>query len=84
MSAWKRYRRTAVAEMRPYVAGEDRSRISVSQPDAHLVDAMDAGVIRAEGFVARNPDNHEDQWFVAQAYAEANFDLANPLEVKNE
>ena len=26
------------------------------------------------GMVARNPSNHADQWYVARAYFEANFE----------
>ena len=79
MSGWKRYRRTAVAEMRPYERGDSlRHNVSVSAADAPTVWSIDAGN-PPSGFVARNPANHADQWYVARAYAEANFDLANPL-----
>lgn len=63
-----RYRRTNIAEMRPYVYGEDLSTISVSAEDDPLTDM---------GMVARNPSNHKDQWYVARAYFDDNFE---PLE----
>lgn len=60
-----KFRRTNVAEMRPYVPGEDLSNISVSKEDDPQSDC---------GMVARNPENHKDQWYVARAYFEANFE----------
>jgi hypothetical protein len=78
MSEWQRFRRTAVAEMRAYEPGDGKF-ISASEPDRPLVLAIDRGDRPPSGFVARNPANHADQWYVAQEYAEANFDLANPL-----
>ena len=60
-----KYRRTNVAEMRPYVPGEDLTNISVSKEDDPETDC---------GMVARNPQNHADQWYVARAYFEENFE----------
>jgi hypothetical protein len=60
---WTLYRRVGVVEMRPYVAGEDLFRISVSVEDDPPNDM---------GMIARNPDNHDDQWYVARAYFEKN------------
>lgn len=68
MSNWKKYRRTNIAEMRPYVPGEDLTGVSVSDVDDPETDL---------GMIARNPRNHADQWYVARAYFEENF---GPLE----
>ena len=54
---WAQYRRTNVAEMRPYEFGEDLSTISVSATD-HPPSDM--------GMIARNPANHKDQRYVAR------------------
>ena len=62
-----KYRRTNIAEMRPYVPGEDLTDISVSKEDDPETDC---------GMVARNPKNHADQWYVARAYFEDNFEPA--------
>lgn len=70
MSDWNQYRRTNIAEMRSYVPGEDLSKISVSGPDAALLGSEEFD----KGFVARNPQNHDDQWYVARAYFDANFE----------
>lgn len=60
-----KFRRTNVAEMRPYIAGEDLTNISVSKEDDPDSDC---------GMVARNPSNHKDQWYVARAYFDDNFE----------
>lgn len=62
---FKKYRRTNIAEMRPYVKGEDLAHISVAEVDDPETDM---------GMIARNPDNHQDQWYVARAYFEKNFE----------
>lgn len=60
---WQVYRRTNTAEMRPYVPGEDLAHVSVNG-----VDTPEVG-----GMVARNPQNHADQWYVARQYFHDNF-----------
>jgi hypothetical protein len=65
MKNWTKYRRTNIAEMRPYVPGEDLSNISVSANDDPATD---------NGMIARNPENHADQWYVASAYFKENFE----------
>lgn len=65
MSEWSRYVRKGYSEMRKYVEGEDMTGISISDEDAV------AGL--TGGYVARNPENHKDQWFVAKAWVEANY-----------
>ena len=63
---WKKYRKTAVQEMRPYVPGEDLTGISVS-----ATDTPEAG-----GMIARNPKNPNDQWYVAKKFFEDNYEEA--------
>lgn len=65
MSEFKKYRRTNVAEMREYLLGEDLTDISVTKVDFPETDL---------GMIARNPDNHNDQWYVARKYFEDNFE----------
>lgn len=62
--AWKKYIRRGVVEMRPYVPGESLEGISVSDVDDPNND---------RGMIARNPDNPNDQWYVAWAYFEKNY-----------
>jgi hypothetical protein len=64
---WKKYRRTGLSEMRPYVKGESTMNISVSKEDFPSDDM---------GMVARNPKNHDDQWYVARKYFEDNLEPA--------
>jgi hypothetical protein len=64
MSDFKQYKRKGLSEMRPYVPGEDMSKISVSQTDTP----------EEGGMVARNPQDHNDQWYVAKKYFEENLE----------
>lgn len=64
---YKRYRRTGLSELRPYVLGESLEGISVADVDDPETDM---------GMIARNPDNHLDKWYVAKKYFEDNFELA--------
>lgn len=64
-----KYRRTQIAEMRPYQEGE-------SLPDAVSVSKADRenGSPKVGDMVARNPVNYADQWLVAAEYFSANFE----------
>ena len=63
MSEFKQYRKSQLAEMRPYVPGEEMSGVSVSDQDAP----------EEGGMIARNADNHADLWYVARAFFEKNY-----------
>ncbi len=67
MSEWKQYKRKGLSEMRPYVSGEDMTNISVAEVDDPETDM---------GMVARNPQNHDDMWYVARKYFEDNLEPA--------
>lgn len=67
-----KYRRVQIAELRPYVPGEDMERVSISAPD------KEAGSPKLGDMVARNPKNHDDQWLVAMQYFADNFEPAYP------
>ncbi len=69
---FQKYLRSAVAELRPYIPGEDMTGISISEVDSKL-ETLDGGMI------ARNPQNHSDQWYVSKAYFEVNF---SPIPLK--
>ena len=68
MSLFKQYRRKQIAELRTWEPDEDLTGVSISLTDAK------AGSPKAGDMIARNPANHEDQWLVAQAYFEENFE----------
>lgn len=69
MSEFRRYRRTQIAEMRPYLNGEALSnRVSVSASD------LENGSPKEGDMIARNPKNHDDQWLVAKQYFMDNFE----------
>jgi hypothetical protein len=65
---FKRYRRTQIAEMRPYEEGEHLDNVSISKPD------LDAGSPKLGDMIARNPKNFDDQWLVAAQYFADNFE----------
>jgi hypothetical protein len=72
MSDFKQYRRKQIAELRPWVHGEDLIDISVSAEDTK------AGSPKAGDMIARNPKNHDDQWLVAAQYFADNFEPLEP------
>ncbi len=63
---WQFFKRKGVACMRPYVLGEDLTGVSVSKEDTP----------ETGGMIAKNLDNDLDQWYVAKAYFEKNFEPA--------
>lgn len=62
------YRRSQIAELRPYMLGESLEGVSISAADAA------AGSPKAGDMIARNPKNHADQWLVAAQYFADNFE----------
>jgi hypothetical protein len=70
MSTFTKYRRSQIAELRPYEPGEVMDGISISAPDKA------AGSPKPGDMIARNPKNHEDQWLVAAQYFADNFEPA--------
>lgn len=71
MSEFTKYRRSQVAELRPWRAGDDMTHVSVSAPDRA------AGSPKPGDMIARNPKNHADQWLVAAQYFADNFEVAD-------
>ena len=64
----KFYVKKLLQPMRHYIRGEDVSGISVNQEDN----------LEVGGMVAHNPDNPDDQWYVAKLYFELNYLEVNP------
>ncbi len=77
--AFARYRRSQIAELRPYIEGETLSdRVSISPAD------RDAGHPKPGDMIARNPASHDDQWLIAADYFAANFEpVSTPNETQN-
>jgi len=65
--AFKKYIRVSVAELRPYVPGENMRGISVNDED------ITNGSPKPGDMIARNPKKLADQWLVAKAYFEENY-----------
>ena len=78
MNDWKKYRRTNIAEMRPVTQHEVDCNdalvdngISISEVD------INNGSPLMGDMIARNPQNHKDQWLVAKKYFKENFESIN-------
>lgn len=75
MSEFKQYRRRQIAELRPVgpsdsLRGLKDAGVSISAEDEN------AGSPKPGDMIARNPKNYADQWLVAKAYFEDNFEPA--------
>ncbi len=68
MADFIQYRRTQIAEMRPWRFGDDMEGISVPESD------RENGSPREGDMIARNPKNYADQWLVAAQYFADNFE----------
>ena len=68
MTKYKQYRRTQIAEMRPYGHGDDLNGVSISHVDRN------AGSPKPGDMIARNPKNYTDKWLVAAKYFADNFE----------
>ena len=68
---FKQYKRKGLSEMIPFseFIGEDMSTLSVSEQDKLLSNEE-----FAQGYVARNPKNHADIWYVAKKYFDDNLE----------
>jgi len=71
MSIFKKYRRKGLSEMREYIKGEDLTHISVAGVDNPEEDM---------GMVARNPNDHNDQWYVARQYFIDNLEAIEEID----
>jgi len=68
MNGFTTWKRKGIVHARPYSPGEDMTGISVSAPD------KEAGSPKVGDMIARNPDNHEDQWLIAAAFFAKNYE----------
>lgn len=70
---FKKYQRKGLSEMIPFEDFQGfTSSISISEPDKKLRDENYEEF--AKGFIARNPKNHEDMWYVAKKYHDENLE----------
>jgi hypothetical protein len=73
MLEFKQYKRKGLYEMIPFTEfiGQDMSSISVSEQDKLLSNEE-----FEKGYIARNPKNHTDMWYVSKKYFDDNLELA--------
>jgi len=67
MSEFKQYRKKAIAEMRPYVVGEDMTGVSISIPD------REKGSPKEGDMIAHDVNDHTDQWLVSKRFFQDNY-----------
>jgi hypothetical protein len=78
---FKKYQRKGLSEMVSaaefILNGGDMTLVSISKPDEEL--AKEEPFIFEQGYVARNPKNHEDMWYVAKDYFDQNLEPATEV-----
>lgn len=80
---FKQYKRKGLSEMVSVTEfienGGDLSKVSVSPPDIllHKENPDEFNL----GYVARNPKNHEDKWYVAKKYFDDNLEAVEETSV---
>lgn len=67
MEEFTQFRKKKLGEMRPYKQGEDLSHVSINDEDKA------AGSPKEGDMIARNPDNHKDQWLVSAQFVADNY-----------
>ena len=76
MLEFKQYKRKGLSEMISVTEftknGGNLSKVSLSSPD-HLLQTHNPDEFEL-GFVARNPKNHDDLWYVAKKYFDDNLE----------
>jgi len=71
---WQLYERLSKrSQLRLYILNEDLSGVSVNKEDTP----------KEGGMIARNPNNHKDQWYIGKAYFESNFNTM-PIAILSE
>lgn len=77
---FKHYQRKGLSEMiavTDYIEqGGSMEKVSISEPDQAL--STEASNEFEQGYIARNPKNHEDLWYVAKKYFDDNLEPAEP------
>jgi hypothetical protein len=76
MSEFKKYKRKGLSEMRPYEVADGMSKEISFSPEELKLETL------IGGYIARNPKNHKDQWYVAEKYFKENLELAE-IDVEN-
>jgi len=71
MPEFRQYKRKGLSEMTTLVEFEKDGQgvVSVSEPDKKLPDSE-----FKQGYVARNPKNHADLWYVSKKYFDDNLE----------
>lgn len=68
---FKKYKKKELAEMREYIEGESMNYIAIAPED------FKSGSPKLGDMIARNPNNHSDQWLVSEEFFKANYTVAD-------
>jgi len=74
MDKFKKYRRLGYAEMRPVEHDEIDYLIHIDNNLSVSAEDVRNGSPKVGDMIARNPDNHNDVWLVAEQYFKDNFE----------
>jgi hypothetical protein len=79
MAKFKKFRRLGFSEMRPVVDREINLGADYLRDNDIMVSKVDEkeGSPEEGDMIARNPEDHRDQWLVAKKYFEENFEEIN-------
>jgi hypothetical protein len=80
---WRRYRRTNVSEMRDVTQADIESGLGASSLISVSEADRENGSPKLGDKIARNPNNHRDQWLVSKEYFDENFKLLPNLRKNN-
>ena len=69
MKEFKKYNKTRKSEMRPYIKGEILPKCI-----SRINSKTDIEMLREGDMIARNPDNHNNQWLITKEYFTENFE----------
>jgi len=76
MVSFKKFKRLGFSEMRPVVKDEIKAGTEALRNRSIMVSKVDEkeGSPKEGDMIARNPEDHLDQWLVAKKYFEENFE----------
>lgn len=76
---FKKYQKIQLQEMRPVIAGEDLTEVSISEVDRKL--KREFPNIFAQGYIAINPKDKTDKWYVSKDFFNDNYALVEHTDV---
>jgi hypothetical protein len=80
MTEWTQYQRKGVIEVRRWTDADMRAYANRESPISVSGADMESAIYQPPtGYVARNPDNHADQWYIAPEYFAKHYGAPSPV-----